>query len=60
MNTLAARMVTVGYWMVDLRDRVAQRVTEDAADGDGFRFFKVRADSAQQAIDRARIERNCR
>ncbi|HEY9659444.1 MAG TPA: hypothetical protein V6C65_13385, partial [Allocoleopsis sp.] len=44
----------MSYWMVDLRDRVAQRVTEDADTPEpNDRFFKVEADSVQEAIDKA-------
>lgn len=38
-----------GWFIVDTTDRVAQKVTEDAP-ADGFRFVKLYAQSAADAI----------
>lgn len=47
--------VAESWWAVDARDKVAQRVTADAdtPPSEGGRFWKIKASSAAEAIDRA-------
>jgi hypothetical protein len=40
----------MSWWLVDARDLVAQRVTEDCTPGDGRRFAKVFAETAAEAF----------
>jgi hypothetical protein len=40
----------MSWWLVDARDREAQRVTEDCALPDGQRFAKVFAETAAEAF----------
>ena len=46
------------WWNVDVRDRVAQRVTVDTEPppSEGGRFWKVEADDAEQAINKVAYE----
>lgn len=47
----------MAYWIVDTKDKEAQRVSADASTPGESRFVKVCADTASEAFSRAGIRR---
>jgi len=47
----------MAYWIVDVKEKEAQRVSADASTPGESRFVKVCADTASEAFSRAGIRR---